>query len=138
MLIGLLHNIGTIILLQVTHTQMAAPIFDIDDDEFEAICFEWHQEFGNFIAETWQLPDDLKALIADHHRYPDADEPLCVERIQLVLTDMICSRLEYTPHQPYDLLGCLAAHDLGLTDNPAFQRFLDGLPNELEDAFASL
>ena len=82
-LIGLLHDIGSVIVLRVADEDHTFTRFDLDLDTFEYLCFESHQEFGELVADAWKLPDDLKALISDHHAYPSADDPLRIERLQL-------------------------------------------------------
>ncbi|MBN1490374.1 MAG: HDOD domain-containing protein, partial [Phycisphaerae bacterium] len=55
-LIGLLHNIGNVIVLRIMHSQDAFSHEAIDLDTFEYLCHESHQEFGELVAEAWNLP----------------------------------------------------------------------------------
>lgn len=137
-LIGLLHDIGNVIVLRIVHGYTLPMRYEIDTDAFEYLCGESHQEFGELIAENWGLPPHLKSLLADHHRYPTHDDPLRAERLQLQLTDIICSLLGYAPFEPYDLLACRVVQDLGLADNPKFVAYLERLPDEVDETIGAL
>jgi HD-like signal output (HDOD) protein len=103
-LIGLLHDIGNVIVLRIICEEQSRMRCDVDLNTFNYLCFECHQEFGELIADSWSLPQDLKAIIVDHHTYPEADDPLRRMRLQLLLTDMICSLLGYSPYQTLMML----------------------------------
>ncbi len=135
-LIGLLHDIGSVVVLRIVNSQQKFSRFDVDLDAFEYLCFESHQEFGELLADSWGLPEKLTALIASHHTYPADDDPFRQERLQLTLTDMIGSLLGFAPPAAYDLLGSRAARDLNLADDPGFVKFLMQLPDELEATMA--
>ncbi|MFQ5589763.1 MAG: HDOD domain-containing protein [Phycisphaerae bacterium] len=137
-LIGLLHDIGSVIVLRVAHDDQVFTHYDMDAETFEYLCFECHQEFGELIAEAWQLPENLKALIADHHAFPLPGDPLRTERLQLQLTDMILSLLGYAVHVPYDLLRTRVVSELGLDERPGFIDFLEKLPDDLDETIGSL
>ena len=137
-MIGLLHDIGALIVLRTTESQQNISHNAIDDATFEYLCQETHQEFGELIADAWNLPERLKSLIADHHRHPADDDPYRTERLLLQLTEMICALLGYAPAAPYNLLETRAAIDLRLAERPGFTDFLASLPEELDhmmDAF---
>ncbi|MHC4698123.1 MAG: HDOD domain-containing protein [Planctomycetota bacterium] len=130
-LIGLLHDIGNVIVLRVAHDDQIFTHYDMDLETFDHLCFQCHLEFGELIADAWKLPEGLKALICNHHSYPAPDDPLRTERLQLQLTDMIVSMLEYTPFVPYDLLNTRVVCDLGLAKRGGFTNFLEKLPDEV-------
>jgi HD-like signal output (HDOD) protein len=139
-LMGLLHDIGGVIVVRAAHSQRQIAGYDVPEGDFEYLCHQCHQEFGELIAENWQLPDDLKSIITDHHRYPEPDDPLRSSRLLMMLTDMITSMMGYAP-QPvtggYDLINSRPVLDLGLADNPQFRQYLDELPDRLEESVHS-
>jgi len=137
-LIGLLHDVGNIIVLRVVQAQSAAIGCRVDLEFFEYLCAETHQEFGELVAEAWKLPPSLKALASDHQGYPTEDDPLRTERLQLQLTDMIASCLGYAPRRPYNILEARAAHDLGLVHRHDFAPFLTELPDSLDELMQAL
>lgn len=126
--IGLLHNVGSVIVLRVaTDTRLfPGPLPPIE--VFEYFCHETHQEFGELIAEQWNLPPTLCALISKHHAYPQLGDPLRTERLQLMLSDMIVQMLGVGTEGSYDLLCCRPAWDLDLPNRCDYMRFLDELP----------
>jgi len=135
---GLLHDIGSVLVLRILRENRVRPLVELDDATFEFLACECHQELGELIAQSWQLPDELKGLIADHHTPPRPDDPLRTERLQLQLTEMILALLDFTPFTPYDLMASRPASELGLRSRPGFTDFLDALPGELEEAFQDL
>ena len=137
-LIGLLHDIGNVIVLRIVHGYSLPTRYEIDTDTFEYLCGESHQEFGELIADSWGLPPHLKSLLADHHRHPAPDDPLRNERLQLQLSDIICSLLAYAPFEPYDLLACRVVQDLGLADDAKFVAFLERLPDDVDETIGAL
>lgn len=136
-LVGLMHEVGSIIVLRIVNQQSTVAGVQLDSETFEYLCHEAHQEFGELLADAWKLPPALKTLISDHHQYPSPDDPLRMERLQLRLCDMICALLGYAPYAPYALLDSRAAQDLGLAQRDDFQAFLADLPAELDEAFAA-
>lgn len=137
-LVGLLHDIGNVIVLRIVQGDSLLPQYKVDINTFEYLCSEAHQEFGELIADAWSLPTEIKVLLSDHHRYPEADDPLRTERLQLQVTDMICALLNFAPFEPYDLLECRPVKDLNLADNPKFIEFLEKLPDEVDETIGAL
>ena len=133
-LIGLLHDIGSVIVLRIAQAQKRYSGYEVDVDSFDYLCYECHQEFGELVAEQWHLPEALKALIADHHTYPSSDDPLRVERLQLQVADMINSLLGYARPASYHLLEARAVQELGLAERGDFAAFLNELPDTVEEA----
>lgn len=132
-LIGLLHDIGSVIVLRIAHSQRKFSHHEIDIDTFDYLCAECHQEFGELVADAWKLPSSLKNLIADHHR-PDADDdPLRNERLLLQVSDMCCSLLGHAPFVAYNLLESHAVQALGLRDRPEFIAVLQDLPGIIDE-----
>ncbi len=137
-LIGLLHDIGSVIVLRLGQSEVDAGRYTLEFDSFEFFCYEAHQEFGELVADGWKLPDKLKSLIASHHDLPADDDPLRVERWLLQLTDMINSMLGYGNEATYDLMNSLPVLELGLCDKPGFTDFIDRLPDELDEALKAI
>lgn len=137
-LIGLLHDMGNVVVLRAVHGEQVTQRYEIAPDTFEYLCHECHQEFGELIADAWSLPSELKALISDHHTYPDPDDPLRTLRLQLQLTDMINALLCYTPFVPYNLLESRVAGDLDLAARNDFVAFLNRLPDQLAETVGEL
>ena len=137
-LIGLLHDIGSVIVLRIAHDNQIFTHYDIDLETFEYLCFECHQEFGELVTDAWKLSGGLKALICDHHSTPAPDDPLRTERLQLQLTDMIVSMLGYASLVPYDLLNTSVVCDLGLAQRHDFTAFLDTLPDQVAETVDAL
>ncbi len=137
-LIGLLHDIGYVVVLRIVSGDRNASRYEIAPETLEYLCSESHQEFGELIAVKWGLPPALRALISDHHSDPSTDDPLRRDRLRLQLTDMITSLLGYSPWAPYDLWHCKVVQELGLSDRRNFRELLESLPDELDEAVAAL
>lgn len=135
-LLGLIHDIGNVIVLRIVNNQPKNAREFIDLEVFEYLCHEAHQEFGELVANAWKLPATLGSLISDHHSFPPRDDEHRVMRLHVILSDMIAAMLGYAPAATYDLMNCQAAQDLDLSGRQDFARFLDELPDELERAIA--
>jgi HD-like signal output (HDOD) protein len=134
-LAGLLHDVGNVLVLREAQEQQAVLRYHIDPDEFAWLCREHHERLGKLIADAWNLPSKLKALIADHHQ-PVADGT-SGDLAMLALTDMLKSMLGYAPRGSFNLPQSVAARTLGLADQPEFAVFLDRLPDELKQVQTS-
>ena len=135
-LIGLLHDIGNVIILRIACTQTGLHIDHIGLDEFEYLCFKYHEQFGEIIAKEWKLPEDLYTLIRDHHQYPEPNEEYRQERLMLQATNIISGLLTFGPEQNCHLLETQAIKDLQLDQQ---KRFVDGLfelPEQLDESLA--
>lgn len=132
-LVGLLHDIGNVIVLRIVQAEELADGQPLEVFAFDYLCHESHQEFGELVADAWHLPSDLKSLIANHHHFPASDDPLKTERCLIIASDMIASMLGYGPETTYDLLHAPAVLELGLADRRGFTDFLDRLPDELDE-----
>lgn len=137
-LVGLLHDIGNVIVLRIVENQQRATRDLLDLNTFEYLCYECHQEFGELVADAWKLPPTLRSMISEHHEYPAADDPQRVMRLQLIVCDMITSLLDYAPQTPYDLLNTRAVLDLGLARRDGFMRFLEELPELMQETVGAL
>ncbi len=137
-LLGLMRDIGDVMVLREARKQMRFVKYNLELESFDYLCHECHQEFGELIAEAWNLPDRLRVLIGNHHSYPAADDPMRVERLLLHLTDMISGLLCWGPYVAYDLLNSRPSRDLGFDKREDFADFLVGLPDEVADAITYL
>lgn len=137
-LIGLLHDIGNIVVLRVMHGDTVYSKYVADLETFDYLCAESHQEFGELIADAWKLPDHLKRLVSDHHAFPAEDDPLRAHRLQLQLTDMIVALLGYSAYRPYNLPGSDVASALKLANHPRFTPFLRELPDRVANMVGAM
>lgn len=137
-LIGLLHDIGNVVVLRISCGGHGAAHYEIDLGTFEYLCHETHQEFGELLADAWRLPEKIKSLMVDHHRSPASDDPLHIERLQLQLTDMITAMIGYSAPASYDLLGSVPVSELNLAERAGFIEYLRGLPVEVEEIVQAL
>lgn len=130
---GLLHDVGNVVILRViSEDNLGMPLPDLDT--FEYICHETHQEFGELVAAEWNMAPHLKAVIQEHHRYPDLADPFRTTRLQVILTDMIAAMLGYGQPAAYDLLHCRPVQDLKLADREDFIAFLTELPQRIDES----
>jgi HD-like signal output (HDOD) protein len=132
--IGLLHDIGNVIVLRVVSEEKSFGMILPDHDILEYLCYETHQEFGELVAKEWNMSQQLKELIQNHHTYPKPDDALRTEKLLLILTDMINQMLGYAPPASYNLLQSRPAGDLNLADRQDFRKFLSDLPKQIEEA----
>lgn len=137
-LIGLLHDIGNVIVLRIVCDQEARFHERIDVESFQYLCQETHQEFGELVAQEWKLPEELRILIADHHTMPEQGDALATQRWMVILTDMMLAQMGYDA-QPanYDLIRSKPVEALHLAAHPRFTFFLDELPEDIEDALSA-
>lgn len=133
-LIGLLHDIGKVVVMRVVADEESAMDYPLDAGTFEYLCDRCHEEFGALIADAWRLSPDLRALAADHHSHPNLVDPLRSKRLMLQLTDMINSAIGYGPAGAYKILESRAAVELGLADREDFVELLSRLPEGIEEA----
>jgi HD-like signal output (HDOD) protein len=130
-LIGLLHDIGNVLVLREVQEQQTFLHYRMALEPFEWLCYQHHEKLGRLVGEAWDLPEKARALAGDHHGGGAADDPLARERNMIALTDMIESMLGYASRRPYALLTSNPARALGLTESPAFSAFLSDLPEQL-------
>lgn len=135
-LIGLMHDIGGVLVLRIINDQLKKGCATIDLDSFEHLSRQTHQEFGELVAKSWQLPPDLCSLITDHHRYPTPDDPLVRPRWMLILTEMIGAMLYSEVPANYDVIHCPAAESLGLAGSSSYVKWLNQLPPQINEALA--
>ncbi len=137
-MMGLLHDIGNVIVLREVQKQQTALKYRMDLPTFEYLCSESHQEFGELVADAWKMPGELRSLISDHHSPPADDDPLRTKRLLIQLCDLIAAMIGYAPAASYDLLNTPTVHQLGLADRDDFVDFLIELPGLVELHIASV
>ena len=137
-LLGLMHDIGNVIVLRFVEEFQKLAHRPIDAQTFDYLCHEAHQEFGELVAESWKMPNTLKAIVSSHHTYPEENDPLRKERLMIILSDMIAAMLGYAPPAQYALLQSRVVRDLGLDTRPAFEPFLHKLEARVEEAVGAL
>jgi HD-like signal output (HDOD) protein len=137
-LIGLLHDIGNVLVLREVQDQQTFLRYRMALQPFEWLCYQHHEKLGRLVGEAWDLPDRARALAGDHHAAATLSDPLARERNMIALTDMIKSMLGYSTRRPYALLTSNPATALGLTQSPALTAFLDDLPEQLRGIKAVL
>jgi HD-like signal output (HDOD) protein len=137
-LIGLLHDIGNVIVLREAQKQQRVLGYSIDTEAFEYLAYQCHQEFGELIADKWNLPDYLRDLITNHHETPALDDPQRSTRLFLQVSDMISTLLGFFPPAAYDLLNAEPVRALHLDDNPDFLALLPELPGQVASIIRSV
>ena len=130
-LIGLLHDIGNVLVLREVQEQQTFLRYRMALEPFEWLCYQHHEKLGRLVGEAWDLPDKAKTLAADHHGAGVPGDPLARERSMIALTDMIKSMLGYATRRSYALLTSNPAKALGLAESPALTAFLGDLPAQL-------
>jgi len=137
-LIGLLHDVGNVVVLRLVHQHEALMHGAIDAATFEYVCFQCHQEFGELLAKEWALPDQLRSLISSHHAPPSADDPLRRQRLLVQAEEMVLSLLGFAPESAYDLLNSAPIVGLGLAESEELIDVLANLPARVEETVAAL
>lgn len=74
---GLLHDVGRVLALSVLEEALARqPDLDPGDEVLWRLVDRFHVAFGALVAERWQLPGVLGAVITTHHDAHEAQAPL--------------------------------------------------------------
>jgi HD-like signal output (HDOD) protein len=137
-LIGLLADIGDVIVLREAQKLENALRYELNQPAFDYFCAKYHEPFGRMVADEWDLPPRLRHLIGDHHQPPASDDRHRDERLLLQVSDIVCSLLGYTLRRPYDLLASRPVRDLGLADRADFIAALERMPDEINAMIACL
>ena len=137
-LLGLLHDIGAVLVLRILRGELRFGKFQIEEEEFDYLCQEAHQEFGELMAAEWKLPQSVATIISDHHRHPAPDDENRIGRLQILLSDMIVSMIGLGITENYDLCASAAARDLGIAERQDFRAMLDAIPERVADVLGAL
>lgn len=133
-LVGLLHDIGKVVVLRACSDAERATGQGVSSDAFEYLCQEYHEMMGEMLAEYWQLPEEISRVIRSHHAPLEGRGEQLEIRAAIQLTDATVALLGYGPSIPYDLLSTPAALRLGAAQNEAIMDVLDGLPETIHSA----
>lgn len=131
-MIGLLHDIGKVVVLRSCSEVGRTTTTQISDEIFEYYCQEFHEMMGEMLADLWHLPTEIATAIAQHHGPLQSDDQLLTHKALVQLTDVTVSILGYGPAVNYDLLETPAAIHLGAPDNQAFLESLEVIPEAVE------
>lgn len=128
-LIGLLHDIGMLAVSRVMNDHQVRTGQKLPREVFDRLAEEWHEHIGLRLADEWNLPSPLPELIGNHHREPDANDPLAVHRRLIVLSEVVCALLEISPYVPYDFFNLSCVRELGISEDEATYHRLQQLPD---------
>jgi HD-like signal output (HDOD) protein len=130
---GLLHDVGDVVVLRAVDRYEALSHTPIETEAFEYLCHRFHQSLGTMVADEWSLSPKLKALLTDHHVWPDAQDPHRVERLLLMLGDMINQMIGYAQPALYNLPQSRPVQELGLGGQEQFMLLLAHLPEQIQE-----
>jgi HD-like signal output (HDOD) protein len=130
---GLLHDVGDVVVLRAVDRYQAMSRQAIETEAFEYLCHKFHGSLGTLVADKWSLSPKLKALLSDHHTCPDAQDPHRVERLLLMLCDMINQMIGYAQPALYNLPQSRPVQELGLGGQAQFLTLLDKLPEQIQE-----
>jgi len=131
-LLGLLHDIGSVVVLLAAHEAESASRTPISDATFDYLCQEYHELMGEMLAERWRLPEEISSIITNHQSSLQSHDPFLEARALIQLTEATVSLLGYSQPYPIDLLDTSAAHQLNAADNETFVNLLPKLPEAVE------
>lgn len=135
-LIGLLHDIGSMAILNVVHRHEQRHKRQLPREAFDSLCRDWHEHIGLRLSDAWNLPAPLPEIIASHHREPADDDPHAKRRRVVQFVDACCGRLGYAANPPGDFFALPGAVGLGFQDDDETRRFLRTLPAVLAEKAA--
>lgn len=137
---GLLHDIGILVTHQYFHEDYAKIIRAVTEgkssfqDMEQAVLFATHGDIGGWLAERWNMPDQLVEAIKFHHR------PLLAERnpqltCLIHFVDYLCHKLdigslsyERVEHYEPEVLRVL-----NISESEITQSFLDSFGSRLRE-----
>lgn len=130
---GLLHDVGDVVVLRAVDRYEALSHSPIETDAFEYLCYKFHGSLGALVGDKWSLSPTLKSLLTDHHSWPEAQDPHRVERLLLMLTDMINQMIGYSQPALYNLPQSRPVQELGLAGQEQFLSLLEPLPEQIRE-----
>jgi len=125
---GLLHDIGKLVIVRLAETFQQSQRQRVPPATFRRLCEEWHEPLGHMIAAAWQLQSPLPEIIGEHHAPLREDDPLARQRALVQFANTCCALLGYSGDAPCDFFNLPSARVLGLTDDPATQKWLAKIP----------
>lgn len=132
-LVGLLHDIGMLVILKVANEYQQYHGRTVDRPLFDRLCTDWHQHVGMRLADAWNLPDPLPELIGTHHKDPADDDPLKTYRLLIMTSDAASALLGYAPYEPLDFFNLPCVQRLGLADDLPTRKLLADIPGLLAE-----
>jgi putative nucleotidyltransferase with HDIG domain len=146
---GLLHDIGILVTHQYFYEDYKIIVDTVTDgkatfqDTEQAVLFATHGEIGGWLAERWNLPDQLIEAIKFHHKPELAERnPKLTALIHFV--DYLCHKLDIgaLPYERVDTYSLEALKILNISEAEITQSFLDSfgskLREDLERTFVSV
>lgn len=133
-LAGLLHDLGSLVVLKATDELMAGGVVrDMTSSVIQEVIDSLHTEYGHRVMQKWELPQQYSEVARDHHD----DEGSSVNQLLHIvkLVDGACRKVGIgLVHEPDLALEALPeAKQLGIKDV-----HLAELEIELEDIVAAL
>lgn len=132
-LVGLLHDIGKLVVLRLLHELDGVQAERLGRAEFDTVCALWHEELGQRLAREWRLLDPMARVVGDHHRTVPADDMVGTYQNLVQFADIVCALLEYTPYVRYDLFEMPCVQNLGIQDDLRTQAWLATLPGTIAE-----
>jgi HD-like signal output (HDOD) protein len=107
-LYGLVHDMGKLLVLQLSKDYVRGGGKPPADDEVQAVIAARHAEFGGHVLREWHLPAVIEHPVIYHHR-PDECTSHPLEAAVCYLADRLSHRYGF---------GCQAMPGLSLLDDP--------------------
>ncbi|MCB1194799.1 HDOD domain-containing protein [bacterium] len=129
--IGLLHDVGKLILSSYIneHMQdMISTLIECRGDIIEAenrLVGITHPEVGSYIAKEWKFPDQLSAIIRDHHKFvPEKyeKESAVLQVVNYLINKNHIGMYDHFPLEKPLCEQCLEVLGLNQTDLPEIQQ----------------
>jgi HD-like signal output (HDOD) protein len=130
---GLVHNIGELGVLRVVHDFQRDHGNKVSRAVFDQLIDDWHEHLGLRLADAWNLPEPLPAVIGQHHSDPEPDDPNGVFKRLIQFSDVCASMLGYAPYVPYDFFKLPCVMRLGISDCREDCKLLASLPGVLAE-----
>ena len=120
-LIGLLHDIGKVVLLSILGRASKSPS-EITPSVVGHLFYRYHQEVGGKVAVAWNLPEEIVSIAGCHHEFMEntaypgsAAFALFCHQVDMALLEEDGARLDHLPRHPMmRAMGVdpVRAHDL--------------------------
>lgn len=128
-LLGLLHDIGEVVLLRLVHDYERVSKQKVPQELFDYICQEHHQQVGHVLSENWNLPTSIRPVIKHHHGAIDADDRYARSKCVVQISDVLASLMGFGQECPYDALNTPAALQLRFGTQSEHLDVLEYLPD---------
>jgi HD-like signal output (HDOD) protein len=135
-LVGLLHDIGALAALRVTHLYARHYSNNMPVLLFDWLVEQWHERAGRTLAVRWKFDEPLPSLIGDHHSPVSPADEWAPYRHTLQFADLTCALLGYAAPAPCDFFNEPCVQALGIEDTPEWQRWLVELPGRIAEHIA--